>query len=212
MIDVLRFGFGKKELVKMTPEERTRDLENPSASVHLKRFSTPSLTLKFLCAGKLNPRTKTPNASISTPAIRSAIMSSVVVQWPVRMIAAPVITSKAPKTFSPRAMITGSLLAPSTLLLPVRLRERGAARGRRELRFLQPEDRLAAGEGDPHALPDRVQVFPGERENVGQEGRDATSRGSFFNLLTAMLGLSNSRPCEFRRYRATVCPPLRIRV
>jgi hypothetical protein len=56
MIDVLRFGFGKKELVKMTPEERTRDLENPSASVHLKRFSTPSLTLKFLCAGKLNPR------------------------------------------------------------------------------------------------------------------------------------------------------------
>jgi hypothetical protein len=30
--------------------------KNPSASVHLKRFSTPSLTLKFLCAGKLNPR------------------------------------------------------------------------------------------------------------------------------------------------------------
>jgi hypothetical protein len=36
----------------------TRDLENPSASIHLKRFSTPSLTLKFLCAGKLNPRYK----------------------------------------------------------------------------------------------------------------------------------------------------------
>src|SRR5208282_277743 len=34
----------------------TRDVENPSASVHRKRFSTPSLTLKFLCAGKLNPR------------------------------------------------------------------------------------------------------------------------------------------------------------
>src|SRR4249920_3287826 len=34
----------------------TPDLENPSASVHLKRFSTPSLTLKFLCAAKLNPR------------------------------------------------------------------------------------------------------------------------------------------------------------
>ena len=32
------------------------DPENPSASVHRKRFSTPSLTLKFLCAGKLNPR------------------------------------------------------------------------------------------------------------------------------------------------------------
>ena len=30
----------------------TRDLENPSASVHPKRFSTPSLTLKFLCAGE----------------------------------------------------------------------------------------------------------------------------------------------------------------
>src|SRR5580692_8028339 len=33
----------------------TPDLENPSASVHRKRFSTPSLTLKFLCAGELNP-------------------------------------------------------------------------------------------------------------------------------------------------------------
>src|SRR5580692_12876193 len=40
----------------------TRDLENPSASVHRKRFSTPSLTLKFLCAGKLNPRRKKWNA------------------------------------------------------------------------------------------------------------------------------------------------------
>src|SRR5271157_348388 len=36
----------------------TPDPENPSASVHPKRFSTPSLTLKFLCAGKLNPRSK----------------------------------------------------------------------------------------------------------------------------------------------------------
>src|SRR5271157_2093812 len=34
----------------------TPDPENRSASVHRKRFSTPSLTLKFLCAGKLNPR------------------------------------------------------------------------------------------------------------------------------------------------------------
>src|SRR5271168_774106 len=34
----------------------TPRLENPSASVHPKRFSTPSLTPKFLCAGKLNPR------------------------------------------------------------------------------------------------------------------------------------------------------------
>src|SRR5271157_5423969 len=38
----------------------TPGLENPSASVHPKRFSTPSLTPKFLCAGKLNPR---PNRS-----------------------------------------------------------------------------------------------------------------------------------------------------
>ena len=34
----------------------TRDPANPSASVHRKRFFTPSLTLKFLCAGYLNPR------------------------------------------------------------------------------------------------------------------------------------------------------------
>src|SRR5208282_434998 len=34
----------------------TPDPENPSVSVHRKRFSTPSLTLKFLCAGKLNLR------------------------------------------------------------------------------------------------------------------------------------------------------------
>jgi hypothetical protein len=40
------------------------------------------------------------------------------------------------------------------------------------LRLLQPEDRLALGEGDPHPLPDRVRLFR-ERENVGQEGFDA---------------------------------------
>src|SRR4029077_14059582 len=34
----------------------TRDPANRSASVHRKRFFTPSLTLKFLCAGYLNPR------------------------------------------------------------------------------------------------------------------------------------------------------------
>src|SRR6516225_1529510 len=33
----------------------TQDPANPSASVHRKRFFTPSLTLKFLCAGCLNP-------------------------------------------------------------------------------------------------------------------------------------------------------------
>jgi hypothetical protein len=41
------------------------------------------------------------------------------------------------------------------------------------VRFLRPEDRLAVGEGDAHTLADRVHVFPGERENVGQEGFDA---------------------------------------
>ena len=34
----------------------TRDPANRSASVHRKRFFTPSLTLEFLCAGYLNPR------------------------------------------------------------------------------------------------------------------------------------------------------------
>src|SRR5271169_914837 len=34
----------------------TRDPENPSASVHPKRFSTRSFTHKVLCAGNLNPR------------------------------------------------------------------------------------------------------------------------------------------------------------
>jgi hypothetical protein len=41
------------------------------------------------------------------------------------------------------------------------------------LRLLQPEDRLALGEGDPHPLPDRVRRFARERENVAQEGFDA---------------------------------------
>jgi hypothetical protein len=63
-------------------------------------------------------------------------MSSVVAQWPVRMIAAPAITSKAPKTFSPRAMITGSLLAPSTLLLPVDDAERQDERSPAALQLL----------------------------------------------------------------------------
>jgi hypothetical protein len=32
------------------------DPENLSASVHRKRFLTPSLPPKFLCTGELNPR------------------------------------------------------------------------------------------------------------------------------------------------------------
>ena len=94
-------------------------------------------------------------------------------------------------------MITGSLLAPSTLLLPVDDPERQDARSPAALqllgyasaaqraagvsrlvphallRLLQPEDRLALGEGDPHRLPDRVRLFARERENVGQESVDA---------------------------------------
>ena len=64
-------------------------------------------------------KTVTPNTSISRPAIKSAIISSVVAQWPVRMITAPAIASKAPKTFSQRAMITGSLPLPS-MRLPIK--------------------------------------------------------------------------------------------
>src|SRR5215471_10546665 len=43
----------------------TRDPANPSASVHRKRFFTPSLTLKFLCAGYLNPGEKKKNYYLS---------------------------------------------------------------------------------------------------------------------------------------------------
>ena len=49
-----------------------------------------------------------PTACTSPPAIRSAIISSVAAQWPVRTITAPAIAGKAPNTFSPGAMITGS--------------------------------------------------------------------------------------------------------
>ena len=41
------------------------------------------------------------------------------------------------------------------------------------LRLLQPEDRLALGEGAPYPLRDRVRPFARERENVAQEGFDA---------------------------------------
>ena len=41
------------------------------------------------------------------------------------------------------------------------------------VRLPHPEERLAAGEGDPHPLRDRVRLFARERENVGQEGFDA---------------------------------------
>jgi hypothetical protein len=47
------------------------------------------------------------------------------------------------------------------------------------LRLLQPEDRLALGEGAPHPLPDRVRLFARERENVAQEGFDALVHRAF---------------------------------
>jgi hypothetical protein len=43
------------------------------------------------------------------------------------------------------------------------------------VRLLRPGDRLAIRE-HRHPLADRVQVFPRERENVGQEGLDALVR------------------------------------
>jgi len=47
------------------------------------------------------------------------------------------------------------------------------------LRLLQPEDRLALGEGAPHSLPDRVRFVAHERENVAQEGFDALGPSGF---------------------------------
>jgi hypothetical protein len=41
------------------------------------------------------------------------------------------------------------------------------------IRLLRPEDFLTVGQSDPHPPGDRIQVFPGEREDVGQEGFDA---------------------------------------
>ena len=45
------------------------------------------------------------------------------------------------------------------------------------LRLLGSRTRKSASQlaraNNPHPLPDRVQVFPGERENVAQEGFDA---------------------------------------
>jgi hypothetical protein len=45
MIDVLRFGFGKKELLKMTPEERGMFLllRHLSNQVRSRRFHLPFL-------------------------------------------------------------------------------------------------------------------------------------------------------------------------
>ena len=39
-------------------EAKAQARENPSAFVHRKRFSTPSLTRNFLCTSELNPRFK----------------------------------------------------------------------------------------------------------------------------------------------------------
>jgi hypothetical protein len=52
-----------------------RDPENPSASVHRKRFLTPSLPLKFLCTGELNPRDET-KASVSSKLARGTFTAA----------------------------------------------------------------------------------------------------------------------------------------
>ena len=60
-----------------------------------------------------------------------------------------------------------------TTVLARRVGQEPRVASRPRLRLLQPEDRLALGEGDPHPLPDRVRLFARERENVAQEGFDA---------------------------------------
>jgi hypothetical protein len=66
------------------------------------------------------------------------------------------------------------------------------------LRLLQPEDRLALGEGEPHPLLDRVRLFARERENVAQEGFDA-----LVHWVCPLYRLSASRiAVRLRRLRA----------
>jgi IrrE N-terminal-like domain len=43
----------------------------------------------------------------------------------------------------------------------------------------RPENRLAIGQGDAHAFPDRLRVFSRERENIGQEDFDALVHRAF---------------------------------
>ena len=45
------------------------------------------------------------------------------------------------------------------------------------VRLPHPEERLAAGEGDPHPSRTASRSSPGERENVGQGGFDALVHG-----------------------------------
>jgi hypothetical protein len=53
----------------------------------------------------------------------------------------------------------------------------------------RPENRLAIGQGDAHAFPDRSR----ERENIGQEGFDALVHRAF------RPGSLRASPCVFRR-------------
>ena len=67
------------------------------------------------------------------------------------------------------------------------------------LRLLQPEDRLALGEGDPHPVADRVRLFACERENVAQEGFDALVHRAFPAVPLVSLADSRSPPKAPRR-------------
>ena len=60
------------------------------------------------------------------------------------------------------------------------------------VRLPHPEERLAAGEGDPHPLPDRVRLFARERENVAQEGFDAPVHQAFHATRDLVSAFSSS--------------------
>src|SRR4029077_3711034 len=64
----------------------TRDRENPSASVHRRRFSTRSFTHKVLCAGQLNPRFEKQAAYARSPGLpRKSSFSNLSFLGPNRM-------------------------------------------------------------------------------------------------------------------------------
>jgi hypothetical protein len=69
------------------------------------------------------------------------------------------------------------------------------------VRLPHPEERLAAGESDAHLIADRVEVFPGERENVGQEGFDALGPSGFPAVPPVSLADRPSPPKAPRRAR-----------
>jgi hypothetical protein len=60
--------------------------------------------------------------------------------------------------------------------------------------FPRRENRLAIGQGDAHAFPDRVRVFRHERENIGREGFDALVHRAFHARHRA-----TSQMCSYRK-------------